>query len=323
MPTVVLLDKSLSMKRPLSTTGDSKTRLELAIDGLEKLFTYFEQVFPLEYVALLAFSSTCELMVPFTRDHSELREALSSVSVIDITDLTVAMESFIEMVTKEWGMFVPVQLILVTDGILGLRKSPNTFSFPFPCQLNVVCVATRDELTSPHHNKLDRISQLLCIPTSDIVVPNGTKLSRESVREAFFELCKTVFYPYNGILRCGHLQSNINLSPSPRMTQSISKLATDPQHSFDNPYVITEFPTELLICGFLDMNILSAPAVFSKHFLIDAESTQDKMGKLLKSLLEDNEIPEETNDEVSKPSFRVLLHGSLKCESKAAIIQLG
>ena len=85
----------------------------------------------------------------------------------------------------------------------------------------------------------------------------------------------------------------------------------------------TEFPTELVICGFLDMNMLSVPAVFSKHFVIDAEITQDKMGKLLKSLLEDNEIPEEISDEVSKPSFRVLLHGSLKCESKAAVIQLG
>ena len=116
MPTVILLDASLSMLRPvengrqngldkinrLTTTSDncnltaldsntcvgngftidnantgfggSEVQLmNLAKWGIDKLLSHFEQAYKLEQVAVLSYSSQCDLVVPFTRDIAEVR----------------------------------------------------------------------------------------------------------------------------------------------------------------------------------------------------------------------------------------------------------
>lgn len=115
MPTVILLDASLSMLRPiengrrngldkmnrLTTTNDncSLTGLDvntcvgngltsdtdkgfgssevqlmnLAKWGIDKLLSHFEQAYKLEQVAVLSYSSQCDLVAPFTRDIAEVR----------------------------------------------------------------------------------------------------------------------------------------------------------------------------------------------------------------------------------------------------------
>lgn len=329
MPTLVLLDKSLSMKRPVSNEEPSITRLSLAKDGIDTLFTYLETVFPSEYVGLMSFSSTCELVSPFTKDYNELREALETIAADDRTDFSSAMQFMTETVIKEWGVFAPIQAILVTDGLLGISVACEQYCFPFPCQFNVLFLTTKEEMSIPSlSNQLDLLSKAIEILPANVTFLSGSKLSLDATREAFVQLTRNVFYPYNGTLKCGHLQCNFTLSPSPRMVHTTSGIATDPKHRFTNPYNVVDFPTELNVCGFLEVNTTSAPAVYSKHFLIDNEFTQrDVLDKLLKNLQSGNEEPssvEEEDEKLSgKPSFRVLLHGSLKCEGKVAVIQLG
>ena len=114
MPTVILLDASLSMLRPVENgrgcnEGNNK-RIKLPMDnpdgagfddnsssqdkssnenamygnngielmnlakwGIDKLLTHFEQSYKLEQVAVLTYSSQCDLVVPFTRDIAEVR----------------------------------------------------------------------------------------------------------------------------------------------------------------------------------------------------------------------------------------------------------
>ena len=121
MPTVILLDASLSMLRPvenglsknrnsskLSKTLDKNSEragfdendsvhdnkvsnenknycnsgielMNLAKWGIDQLLTHFEQSYKLEQVAVLTFSSQCDLVVPFTRDIAEVRAKVSSV----------------------------------------------------------------------------------------------------------------------------------------------------------------------------------------------------------------------------------------------------
>lgn len=112
MPTLVLLDRSLSMNRPIHNNDDDSctTRLSLAKEGLQTLFAYFETVFPSEYVSLVSFSSDCQLMYPFSKYHKEIREALDLVTSEDRTDLSSALHFVTDTVSKEWGMFVPIQV---------------------------------------------------------------------------------------------------------------------------------------------------------------------------------------------------------------------
>ena len=111
MPTVLLLDASLSMLRPvenglssnkngnnrnksngniegpgfgenesaLNTTSSGIELMNLAKWGIDKLLNHFEQSYKLEQIAVLTFSSQCDLVVPFTRDIAEVRAKVSSI----------------------------------------------------------------------------------------------------------------------------------------------------------------------------------------------------------------------------------------------------
>lgn len=74
MPTVVMMDVSLSMTRPVVVESSEEfQRKNLAIHGLTMLFEHMATNYRLEFTALLAFSSLWELMVPFTRDYNTLQ----------------------------------------------------------------------------------------------------------------------------------------------------------------------------------------------------------------------------------------------------------
>uniref|UniRef100_A0A4W3JRD3 Integrator complex subunit 14 n=1 Tax=Callorhinchus milii TaxID=7868 RepID=A0A4W3JRD3_CALMI len=123
MPTVVLLDVSLSMTRPVSMEGSEEyQRKHLAAHGLSMLFEHMATNYKLEFTALVAFSSLWELMVPFTRDYNTLQEALSTVDDYDKTCLESALVGISNIVQEEWGVCIPCQIILVTDGSLGIGR---------------------------------------------------------------------------------------------------------------------------------------------------------------------------------------------------------
>uniref|UniRef100_A0A2K5I3I9 von Willebrand factor A domain-containing protein 9 n=1 Tax=Colobus angolensis palliatus TaxID=336983 RepID=A0A2K5I3I9_COLAP len=126
MPTVVVMDVSLSMTRPVSIEGSEEyQRKHLAAHGLTMLFEHMATNYKLEFTALVVFSSLWELMVPFTRDYNTL------------------------------------QVVLVTDGCLGIgrgslrhslatqnqRSESNRFPlpFPFPSKLYIMCMANLEE----------------------------------------------------------------------------------------------------------------------------------------------------------------------------------
>jgi hypothetical protein len=300
------------MNRPV-TNEHASTRLALAKDGLDSLIIYFQRVFPLEYVGLMSFSSACVLLNPFTRDHAELHDSLSTVSVNDRSNFYTALETLTEVVIKEWGLFVPIQVVLVTDGLLSVRcplDGQEVFPFPFPCQFHIVPIATKNETTY-----LNDIVKFIGLNNSSVFFPQESKqLSSQVIQESFRSMAKCVFHPYSGLLTCGHLHCNFSLSPSPKMTQTILSIARNSHHKYINPYVVKDFPGEMVICGFLDINVLLAPAVYSKHFVIDSEISEDDIEKAFKEgshqANEDGSSIKTANS--NKPSFRVLLHGSLK-----------
>lgn len=62
MPTVILLDVSLSMSRPVPSTDNSEnhTRLTIATAAINAFLDYLTVHAKLEYVALVSFSSMYE-----------------------------------------------------------------------------------------------------------------------------------------------------------------------------------------------------------------------------------------------------------------------
>ncbi|CAB1331771.1 unnamed protein product, partial [Coregonus sp. 'balchen'] len=163
MPTVVLMDASLSMTRPVSLEPCSEElqRKNLAVAGLTMLFEHMATNYRLEFTSLVAFSSLWEQLVPFTRDYNILQEALSNLEDYDKTCLESALHGVSNVVQQEWGHACPTQVVLVTDGSLGigkgsLRHSLQTLKgrpedkkfplpFPFPAKLFVMCIANAEE----------------------------------------------------------------------------------------------------------------------------------------------------------------------------------
>ncbi len=334
MPTVVLLDRSLSMRRPAGRDEPDHTRHSLACAGLEWFFDYLSQCFSLEYTSLLTFSSVCDVVVPFTRDYAQLKEKLNEVTVLDRTDIHNALVVMVEVMIAEWGVFAPCQVVLVTDGCPGVKhqdethKKQQTLCLPFPCQLHVVSMATMEELRRPSWaSKMEKLCSITGVTQSELFIPSG-HLSVASVQATFKQLVKVHYRPYTGILRCGHLQSKICLMPSPDMYRSRFDLRVTPDQKFpklEDAFASVPYPREFSVCGFVDLNCLSYPPVYARHFVLDPEAEERSMERkwLDTGGRRGSESAVGPSDEGQKPSFRVLLHGSLKCESKAAVVKLG
>ncbi|KAL7980194.1 hypothetical protein Chor_001462 [Crotalus horridus] len=195
MPTVVVIDVSLSMTRPVSIEGSEEyQRKHLAAHGLTMLFEHMATNYKLEFTALVVFSSLWELMVPFTRDYNTL------------------------------------QVVLVTDGSLGigrgsLRHSLSTLSqrsesnrfplpFPFPSKLYVMCMANLEELQSS--DSLDCLERLIDLNNGEgqIFTIDGP-LCLKNVQSMFGKLIDVAYTPFHAVLKCGHLSSDVQAFPRP------------------------------------------------------------------------------------------------------------
>lgn len=331
MPTAILLDTSLSMRRPASKTDQEETRHSLACKGLEWFFDYLAKSFPCEYTSLHAFSSGCETLVGFTRDYKNLKSKLTNIAFFDRTDLHSAIAAVVEVVVAEWGAFAPCQLVVVTDGSPGVRHQDSAhrkqvLSMPFSCQLSMVCVATREELVRSTFTKsnMERLCETAGITPADVFVP-GDALTTESVKGTFRELAKACFSPFVSVLKCGHLRSRVSLSPSPSMYKANNDIAVNAEHRFgrlDASLRGLQFPREIDVCGFLDNASIPAPPHYSRHFVLDPEALEKRDAE--QTVLSPTATePAASSDETQRPSFRVLLHGGLKCESKTALVKLG
>ncbi|ELK24848.1 hypothetical protein MDA_GLEAN10015291 [Myotis davidii] len=238
MPTVVVMDVSLSMTRPVSVEGSEEyQRKHLAAHGLTMLFEHMATNYKLEFTALVVFSSLWELMVPFTRDYNTL------------------------------------QVVLVTDGCLGIgrgslrhslathnqRSESNRFPlpFPFPSKLYIMCMANLEELQST--DSLDCLERLIDLNNGEgqIFTIDGP-LCLKNVQSMFGKLIDLAYTPFHAVLKCGHLTADVQVFPRPEPFVVDEEI--DPI-----PKVIN---TDLEIVGFIDIADISSPPVLSRHLVL-------------------------------------------------------
>ncbi|XP_077989090.1 integrator complex subunit 14-like [Glandiceps talaboti] len=319
MPTIVLVDVSLSMARPLPPTdgGEEYQRRNLANHGITSLLEYIATHSRLEFTALAVYSSLWELIVPFTRDYNELKNGLLKLDVFDKTRLDVALQEVRAIVLEEWSPITPCQLILVTDGRSGIgpgslrqlfenpkgSKDRNIpIPFPFPCKIQVMLICSQAEAIQSNASVL--LQKLIDINGGggSVHIPEGP-LSLKSVQQMFVKFAESSYSPFYGSLHCGHLKSDIQLAPAPEVYWK--------QHDFET--ISREVSSELQVCGFIDVSDICSPPTISRHLVLPV-TTKDTKGK--------NKDEDDTEDGKA-PSFCVLLHGSLKVENMCAIVHLG
>ncbi|KAF2361295.1 Reverse transcriptase domain [Trinorchestia longiramus] len=235
MPTVILLDVSFSMCRPVPSDGTTEEeegnapilRKDLAALACCQLLDHLTLTNKLEFVSLVIYSSLYEVVVGFTRDYSSVRKAVLQVGDYDKTCLHSALTGTVHYCKEEWGNSMPCQLLVITDGTAGVGQSgflrslsgpraAQNFPLPFtvPATLDIVCLASADDpallWSLPLYQRYVELNG-----HGSVHVPQG-KLSKKSARDLMSEVLRTQFCPYRGELHCGNLCTHVTLAPPPQ-----------------------------------------------------------------------------------------------------------
>jgi len=324
MPTVILVDCSLSMSRvvdgfrsPPSPSVEIEIEEEkielrhLASHGIKALLDQIESNCKLEHIALLQFSSLCELAVPFTREMDQLRAKVSNINCLDKKSLEVGLQGAVCQILEEWGTAVPINLVIVTDGGLGhgpyslaqmlLPSGPTELSFPlpFPCSVSVVCLA--DKSLNPDLKKSRQAYEALFTKMgigegqgSVHMVEGG--MSYKSAEAAFKEVTKLHYAQWCGRLELGaDMSAKVQLCPPPKNFKKV----------YDFEVVQRTLWDKLVVKGFLALTDISSPPVYSRHLLLPLTDAAKE------------------GDDSKSPNICVFLHGALKVENMCGLVEIG
>ncbi|KAK7501745.1 hypothetical protein BaRGS_00007176 [Batillaria attramentaria] len=328
MPTIIALDVSLSMSRPvpMSDSSEEYQRRHLAVHGINTLLDFISVNARMEFTSLVSFSYLWERTVSFTRDCDAIKAALNKVELYNKTCVETALAGISTVVTEEWGNAASCQVILVTDGSTGmgigsLRNSlqtrtqrdsadaPFPLPFTFPSKLHVVCVSNPGDAdlkaALPMYQQLIEING----QGGEVHLPDGP-LSFKSVQEMFQKFAEKTYTPFQATLQCGNFKCPVQLHPRPETYE----------RELDFEYVHREMSDKLEVAGFLEIAEVASPPTVSRHLVLPI-STRERSAKT--DADKDGEEEEDSTEDGKTPSFAVLLHGSLKVESMVAITRIG
>jgi hypothetical protein len=213
MPTVILLDVSLSMcrwsSRPTDSCGqddvkDKQTTVEvrqLANVGIGVLLDYFAQNAQLEYTALVIYSSLWEVRHDFTRNHELIKNGIYDLELYDKSNVVNAVRGLLSLKLDEWAQDGPINIILVTDGQYHPKKSYRTRDyssnkqtdeefddvhlkelkdqFDMPCKMQVVCLTSPRDPALKHSLKFyKKLISVVDNKTADCPVLTTTNMKQ-------------------------------------------------------------------------------------------------------------------------------------------------
>ncbi|XP_023336085.1 integrator complex subunit 14 [Eurytemora carolleeae] len=326
MPTVILLDSSLSMSRlatpnpnpnspiELSSTGEEMELRHLAAYGITQLLDQVESNCKLEYVALIQFSSICELIAPFSRDMDQIRSKLT-VNCQDKSSLEVGLQGLLGLVQEEWGSATPITLIIVTDG--GVRTclhfhSNLNFNLYSPIKticfsISVACIMDTGPAVDIAKTAYNALFNKLGLGSSrgSFHSVDGS-LNIKSTETMFKEISALHYNQWIGTLEMGdNMSCKVQVCPPPKPYSKAE----------DFTVVKRELSSTLSIKGFLSQADISSPPVYSKHLILPVSGTKDNK--------DDKENNELKDDDTKNPNICVFLHGALKLENMCALVEVG
>lgn len=260
MPTVILLDVSLSMSRFASSSSDHGMKLiDIASSCLINFVEKMSEQAKLEYTAFVIFSSLYEIKVRFTRDYEAIKKACNSVTTYDKTVFETAFQAVEMLVMEEWGPYTPVELILVTDGQTGVgegslkdlfnhnKRQSSTTKFPvpfsFPCHFSIVSLASGNQPSSVSNHDSTAATRdtsrahfehliEMNYKKGDLYVPDTVSVG--GVSKCFNRILNTRYCTFETTLKCGHFQSGVTLFPPPMIQNSFAGMTNLYKHPADS-----------------------------------------------------------------------------------------
>ncbi|XP_005187059.1 integrator complex subunit 14 [Musca domestica] len=302
MPTIIALDVSLSMQRTIPGRSEENaiTYHQLALKGISQLLEYLS-VSKLEYVALLTYSSNCELKVDFTRDYDQIKQVVKKVEAVDKLCLMTLMKNVGSIFTSNWGAQSQCQVIAFTDCGLGFGStSIKTFLQNYtgkehepeyawvktikPVKWNFICLGVHADnyftrAVGVYQQLLDltEIKGHLYMPkapkdleSSDASITETLKnplaghkseLGRTAMFEMIEKLCETNYKPYEVLLKCGGY-----------FRLECQVILWPPPLPYQPPENDKATPISLApkleICGYLSLSDIGSPSSLSRHLII-------------------------------------------------------
>jgi len=296
----------------LSGTGEELELRHLAATGINHLLDQIELNCKLEHVALIQFSSVCELVAPFTRDIETIRSKLLTVTGEDKTSLEVGLQGVLGLAQEEWGSSTPLTLIIVTDGGQGygayslhnlVTANPTELRLPlmFPLTISVACICDSNtnpnlEATTQAYNTL--FNKLgLSADQGSIHKVTGS-LNIKSTEAMFKEISSLHYNQWIG-----------SLVVSPEMTCAIQVCPPPKPYARAHDFTVVrrDLSTTLSVKGFFSQADISSPPVYSRHLILPATTS----GK------------ENKDEEAKTPNNCSFLHGALKVENMCGLVEVG
>ncbi|XP_002074266.2 integrator complex subunit 14 [Drosophila willistoni] len=392
MPTIIALDASLSMIRPIPGRNEH-TYQSLAVKGIQNLLDNLTAAGKLEHVALVSFSTVTELKVDFTRDYEQIRQAVKKIEPLDKACFITMLQTVVQLMAS-WGSQNILQLVVFTDCGLGFgstslsgfieaytgKESEAEYGWLKTLaayNINIVCLG----LHADHYftRGLTVYQQLLDVahlkgqlfttkPVKQLVdgASNGgeapstgshkSELGRTTVFELVERLCESSYKSTEVTLKCGsyfRMETPVLLWPP---------TSHEPKLCHIEPIIEVR--------GFLALSDIGSPAILSRHWVLpkferekptsrrsgsmaavakppklDINNPNYEMEKLEQDIRDfyakdskEADAGESGDDadvtivlkhssgplqmEQQKESFCVLLHGALKMENMAALVQL-
>ncbi|XP_064539475.1 integrator complex subunit 14 [Drosophila montana] len=294
MPTIIALDVSLSMLRPVPGRNDH-TYQSLALKGIQLLLDNLTAAGKLEHLALVLYTTVCELKVDFTRDYDQIRQAIKKIEPVDKACLMTMLKTSVSLMAT-WGTQNLLQLVVFTDcgpgfgstsiaGFLeayaGKEAEPEyawlktlaTYNLNFIC-LGVHCDLYFTRGLTLHQQLLDAASlrgQLFMTKPVKSAEPgdatSGGSHKSELGRTALFELierlCESSFKSTEVTLKCGRyfrMEGQVLLWPPPMPYEQAALYGGDP--------TIRHIDQRIDVCGFLALSDIGSPATLSRHWVL-------------------------------------------------------
>ncbi|KAH8412045.1 hypothetical protein KR222_007525 [Zaprionus bogoriensis] len=296
MPTIIALDASLSMLRPVPGRNEH-TYQSLALKGIQHLLDNLTAAGKLEHLALVSYTTLCELKVDFTRDYDQIRQAVKKIEPLDKACLLGMLKTCVSLMAS-WGTQNPLQLVVFTDcgagfgstsiaGFLesyaGKEAEPEhawlkTLS---SYNLNFICLGMHGDLcftrgVQLHQQLLDaaglRGQLFMTKPAKSVdadaaaAAPGGShksELGRTAVFELIERLCESSFKSTEVTLKCGHyfrMESQVLLWPPPVPYEQAGLYGAESS--------VRHIEQRIDICGFLALSDIGSPATLSRHWVL-------------------------------------------------------
>ena len=316
MPTIILIDSSLSMLRPAvkpsdkpqETAGDEGYQLmDLAKWSVDYLLNHLEKIYKLEHVAVLAYANQCDLIVPFIRDIPEARAKVTTIDCFDSSNIISGLKGLVNFVVEQWGNTAQINVFIVTDGgqgqgnksfksymeNKGLLEREILLPFSFNGTMNILLVNHLDEI-SDSITLYEKLIERTGLKGQVLVPTEFGSLNRASVEKCVQSLLDTHYKPFVGKMTMGdELASQITLCPPPSKYKQTKEFQT----------IEAQIDDQLDIKGFLTMADVASPPVVSRHLILPYSNLSSE-------------------DDSRTPNLCVLLHGALKVASLCALVQV-